>query len=192
MARFADTAMYELSPEIEIYWGGMRGDSRTMQRWGWEFAVDAACWDSQSTSVIARNKASGVALMGSVSVDELMRARHGRYMHQKPIEMNGVRFFGPDQRLVVMGSLDHKFDRVDMMPSLSERQARSLLDVFTPWAPDAEEIIVDPPTVAGLLEQIRSLQEPELAEIRKRNRAREYRQGDQREVVRAQILTFAA
>lgn len=112
--------------------------------------------------------------------------------HQKPIEMNGVRFFGPDQRLVVMGSLDHKFDRVDMMPSLSERPARSLLDVFTPRAPDAEEIIVDPPTVASLLEQIRSLQEPELAEIRKRNRAREYRQGDQREIVRAQILTFAA
>lgn len=130
--------------------------------------------------------------MGSVGIDELMHARHERHMHHDPIEMNDVRFFGPEQRVIFDGHLNYEFDRVDMMPSLSERSARSLLDVFTPWAPDAEEIIVDPPTIAGLLEQIRSLQESELAEIRRRNRAREYRQGDQREVIRAQILTFAS
>lgn len=187
--------MYELSPEIEIRWMGMRSDSRTMQRCGWEFAVNRSIQQfDDRLDVIASHKDCGMRLYGSIPADLLMRSHYSGAFVGASIRLNGMQFFSEKAHVALPVANYSPFDfmRVDMAPSITEKPARNPFDVFTPWAPDAEEIIVDPPTVAGLLEQIRSLQEPELAEIRKRNRAREYRQGDQREVVRAQILTFAA
>lgn len=181
--------MFELSPEIEIWWCGMRGSSRSMQLSGWEFAVQQGDWVGMHTWVIAKHRQSGTVLRGRLRTDELIRSHHERSL--APVMMDEVSFLGHEKQLVVYGEMP-SFGRVDMIPSLTEKPARNPFDVFSPWAPDAEEIIVDQPTVASLMEQIRSLQEPELAEVRKRNRLREYRAGNDREVVRAQILTLAA
>lgn len=180
--------MFELSPEIEVRWCGMRGNTRTMQMAGWEFAVQQE-FVGVHVGVIAKHKVTGVMLRGQVDTDTLMQAHFDRM--GASLVMQEVSFTGPEKQLVIYGAIP-EFGRVDMLPSFSNRPARHPFDVFTPWAPDAEEIIVDPPTVASLLDQIRSLQEPELAEIRKRNKLREYQASNGREVVRAQILTMAA
>jgi len=181
--------MFLRSPEIEVWWCGMRSDTRSMQLGGWEFAVEEDYLGGRFTNVIAKHRKAGICLTGRVDTNQLMNSHYSQV--SQPVVMDGVQVIATDKHLVYAESPLPSYSRVDMIPSFTDKPARNPFDVFSPWAPDAEEIIVDPPTVAGLLEQIRKLQEPELAEIRKRNRLREYRRGNQREVVQAQILTFA-
>lgn len=68
--------------------------------------------------------------------------------------------------------------------------AKQLSD-FAVFAPMAEEIIVEPATVAGLLDQIKQLQAPELAAIRERNRRADSRNFTAQRF-HAQIVSLAA
>lgn len=112
-------------------------------------------------------------------------------------------FSGPPVRLTGL-NLEHRVTfvsmdptqmlRVDMNPEYTTIQEHrwngDTIDLFRKWAPQSEEIIVEPETVADLFERIKKMQSPELADIRERNRRRDLRD-QQRESVVAQIITLA-
>lgn len=88
------------------------------------------------------------------------------------------------------------FKPIDAAPQFTEVKRTSIEDfgIFAPCLARTEEIIVEPATVAGLLDQIKQLQAPELAAIRERNRKAE-RRSDQpfrQQRFHAQIVSLAA
>lgn len=185
-----------LSPPIPVEWAGFTSDTRRMQVSGWEFRVDAHPHRFERV-VIAKHRLFNTVLHAMLQDSDLER----RAMVYGPSGFQG--FNGPPlvfQRaahpesfhLSLAGSAP-EFVAVDMMPlraDLNQWTGRAI-DLFRPWAPNSEEIIVEPETVADLFEKIKKLQTPELAAIRERNRTRDYCEQRQEQVV-AQIITLAA
>jgi hypothetical protein len=83
---------------------------------------------------------------------------------------------------------------LDFEPRYREDAIRrfTLAEIFQPEP--SEEIIVEPATVMGLLEQIKKMQAPDLARIREENRKRDARDrtDEPREIRHATILSLAA
>lgn len=187
MAISSDHWHRRLSPVMPVFLLGMESTTARMQRDGWDFAVEhssSALYDT--VHVIARHRESGISAWGAL--EHNYRLRDSRDDHG-PIYLNKVTadktFYLP-----VRTVLD--FTRVEMRPSMQELRdvekmtTLAVSDLFQKWVPKGEEIIVEPKTIGEMLEVIRSMQEPELKDIRERNRRRENRQ----EMVAAQILTF--
>jgi len=89
------------------------------------------------------------------------------------------------------------FKPFDAATQIAPAERKSIEDfgIFAPCLARTEEIIVEPATVAGLLEQIKSLQAPEMAAIRERNRQAERRGANapiQQQRFHAQIVSIAA
>lgn len=109
-------------------------------------------------------------------------------MDLPPVTMTELFTAGRD-RIVTMPE-QWRPDRVSTDPvavELKDGQHLFDLPIFQKIdTPVAEELIVDPPTVQQLLDQIRAMQEPEQAEIRRRNRGRE----SLRPRLHAQIMSF--
>ena len=106
-----------------------------------------------------------------------------------------IRHAATDMHIVLTES-SFDFRPFDAAPQLTTAVRRSIEDygIFAPCLARTEEIIVEPATVAGLLEQIKSLQAPELAAIRERNRQAERRDQApmQQQRFHAQIVSLAA
>ena len=102
-----------------------------------------------------------------------------------------------DAQVVLSGFDFTKFGPIDAIPTMS-MEKRSLDDykLFATPLARTEEIIVAPDTVSELMEKIRKLQQPELAEIRERNRRRAADPGStapiQAQNFHAQIVSLAA
>lgn len=80
------------------------------------------------------------------------------------------------------------FEAIDAYPRVTMTPLESIKDfnLFAPAFTKANRIIVEPQTVSALLDQIKKLQAPQLAEIRKRNHAND------RQLLHAQIVSIAA
>jgi hypothetical protein len=84
---------------------------------------------------------------------------------------------------------------IDAQPQFTTATVRSLDDygIFAKPMSRTEEIIVEPATVLALMEQIKSLQAPELADIAAKNRrARDRHEPIRRQNFHAQIVSLAA
>lgn len=68
------------------------------------------------------------------------------------------------------------YERINAKLGLEGVEVKSLDDfkLFGPPLVDTQEIIVEPDTVAALMDKIRAMQSPELEAIRDRNRRREH------------------
>lgn len=109
-----------------------------------------------------------------------------------------------DFRVVRMASNFHvviydnlsAFSPIDAYPQFTTTEQKNIDDfgIFATPLARTEEIIVEPETVMSLLEKIKTMQSPEQAAIRERNRYRERQIGEpiQRQQFHAQILSIAA
>lgn len=186
-----------LSPPIDVEWCGFRSTTRAMQHAGWEFAVDASP-QFRNRTILARHRDLGVMMTAELFDDDLRsrsliyNTNSGYQGYQGP----PVRFDRMNhERNVTFIDVDPtQMMRVDMNPEYTTVQEHrwngDAIDLFRKWAPQSEEIIVEPETVADLFERIKKMQSPELADIRERNRRRDLRD-QQRESVVAQIITLA-
>lgn len=100
---------------------------------------------------------------------------------------------------MVVQLMESAFDFVpfDAKPQYTEAPRRCIEDfgIFAPCLARTEEIIVEPKTVESLLAEIKKLQVPELAQIRRRNAARDRRNSTepmQQQRFHAQIVSIAA
>lgn len=187
-----------LSPPIPVEWAGFTSRTDYMQRWGWDFVVEAGP-HLYERHVLARHRANNTVLYAVLRDEDVMSRA---LVYNRGTGASG--FNGPPIRfgrathaesfcLTVAGDETHSFVPVDMTPQVVDIREWSGLarDLFRPWAPQAQEILVEPETVTELFEKIKRLQAPELSAIRERNRARDYREQRQESVV-AQIITLAA
>jgi hypothetical protein len=179
---------------MDILWAGWRSTTPEMQAHGWEFAVERDVYD-QAYNVLMRHREGGWTGMGRAFIAELMDAS---YRYRSPMRSNPTiqvqRMAGTDRMISMYVQTLPVFARVDMQPELALTSRETTIDelgIFKPWAPKAQEIIVEPATVASLLEQIKRAQVGDLAEIRERNRKRELRDQHSERVV-AQVISLAA
>ena len=186
-----------LSPPIDVEWCGFRSTTRAMQAAGWEFAVDASP-QFRSRTILARHRDLGVMMTAELFDDDvrsraLVYNKNSGYSGYQgpPVRFNGLNH---ESRVTFVSVDPTQMIRVDMNPEYTtieeHRWNGDAIDLFRKWAPQSEEIIVEPETVADLFERIKKMQSPELADIRERNRRRDLRD-QQRESVVAQIITLA-
>ena len=190
-----------LSPPCEVHWGPWRSNTVQMASAGWEFAVELDRYRDHY-NVLMRDRNTGMAGRGRAFVAEL--AMHSRRFSKVMLNHELLRtdpfivveHMQPSEHYRVILPADYV--RFDPSPELftgtiQEVQSKTVdeLGIFKKWAPKAGEIIVEPQTVAEMLEKIKRMQSAELAEIRERNRKRELREQRAEQVV-AQIITLAA
>lgn len=194
------------SPQCMIFWEGFEGYTDGMQARGWDFAVQDR-WqrdDGRSIRLVFRHKRFGWTGMAECSQPSMLMEAMQPWEYRRP-HLSSERDRWPVFSAVVMRENDAlvlapqtrsyapaSFVRVDMQPTFEQVKQVTMrsLDIFREWK-DPEEIIVEPATVATLLEQIKKMQAPELAQIRERNRLREARER-RPEVRHATILSIAA
>lgn len=183
----------ERSPNAEVYWAGWSSTTRALQAQGWEFAVETDVYRERHR-LLLRHRQLGWTGFAETRDDRYVNRVLGSSMEFSDPYYNGTPSFHvthmtTDKQVMVHGKLD--LMRVSMQPEMVEMpsfQPWRWDHVFRPWAPEGRDIIVAPESVAELMERITRLQEPELQEIRERNRLREGAQ----ERVHAQIICIAA
>lgn len=189
-----------LSPPIPVEWLGFTSNTRRMQACGWEFAVHQDAM-SRGVDVLARHRTAGCLLTGFIRDDILRDSalvyHRGDFQGFRGPPVRFERMTHEKQTQFVHTSFDpNAMMRVDMNSEFSTieeiRWSGATIELFRKWAPQSEEIIVAPETVADLYERIRKLQDPELKSIRERNRMRDARERQHSEQIVAQIITLAA
>lgn len=163
-----------ISPPCRVFFAGMEGDTYSMSRAGWEFAVHEEPYYGRIRLII-NHQQSGLQGMGECRESFLAvewRHRGGElpifFINQMA---TNLRVSGPQVRMAMAS-----YRIADMTPSIAmiEDYALADLPLFAERAkPPTEELIVDPATVSELLEQIRKQQAPIQQEIRERTRRRE-------------------
>lgn len=177
-----------LSPPIRVIWDGFVSDTRTLQRCGWEFAISLDHAFYETIHAVAKHRKTDIVLSmrGAMAPPSLtprsLAPEFGELVVTDVSALRNIRVWQLDTASLM---------RVDMASQFVGHQERALAEcgIWRPWHPTGDEIIVEPKTVESLLAEIRRMQEPELAEIRRRNRARERVQQEQ---VVAQVIAFAA
>lgn len=162
-------------------------------------AAEQRVWDHR-VRLAMRHEASGLYMI-SESADYHFAPRYTQAMRMS--EDYGaptfvVRHVGSNVTVRIMDNLN-QFRPIDAAPQFTTAEEKGIeqFALFATPLTRTEEIIVEPETVNDLMEKIRALQAPELAQIRQCNRMREGRsQGSSapiaQQLFHAQILSIAA
>lgn len=163
-----------LSQPAEVWWAGFRSDTLRLQQQGWELAAEEDVQYGRIRLLLRHQDMRLYAFTNEVMFDYYRQHEH----HGRPLVFQVVAASPkfevrhiPDLR---PGDWD-KFRQIDAMPQYVESEIKCLDDfkIFAAPLARTEEIIVEPQTVSTLLEQIRKMQSPEQARIRRENARRE-------------------
>jgi hypothetical protein len=182
------------SPRCPVYWGPWRSDTITLQSTGWDLSVSH---NRERDELMLAIRHREFKLYGFSD-----RVPHPRRTMRDPFYGEGAAPTFVMQRVCVdphvlpdftMGVADlSTFEPIDARSRIIEVTSKADIDpLFAPVETEAPEIIVEPATVQGLLDQIRAMQAPEQAAIRKRNAQRE-RDAEPARKFHASIVTLAA
>lgn len=178
------------SRPCEVHFAGWRSDTHSLQRAGWELSAEQDI-AGRRIHLVMQHQPTGLRMLAEERHFDFFRAadvmRYDRGSADLSFE---IRHVATDMRTRFVEANFAAFSPINAHPQFTDVKAQSI-DDFAVFAPMAEEIIVEPATVAGLLDQIKQLQAPELAAIRERNRrAESHNVKAQR--FHAQIVSLAA
>jgi hypothetical protein len=193
---------YFRPPEVQIDWCGFRAGGWELQRAGWKF--EEMEWRGDDRDPFGRRRTitmrhpSGMCGLAECEDRELYGAveRSMNRYGEAPLLFTVTRISDKSDRIAmhVSEGLVPRARFIDFEPNIIDgKQLKmrrlTLADLYREQP--AEEIIVEPATVMGLLEQIKQLQAPDLARIREQNRRREASERVP-EIRHATILSLAA
>lgn len=187
-----------LSRPCPVYFAGFETTTTRLQQEGWELTVEQDIRDCRMR-LLMRFQPAGLYML----------SEEARFDYFRNADM---RFGGPDvtpefhvrkvssKMVVQLMERSFSFQAIDAQPTFTEAPRKSVEDFGFFAAPlvRTEEIIVEPETVSDLLAKIKSMQAPELAAIRERNRRRAQDQASleygamQQTKFHAQIVSLAA
>lgn len=178
----------EHSVRARVRLQGFESDTYTLQRCGWQIAVQQMSPDYYGTEdceMVIKHDKLGITAIG-VCRDFYRRVMNGRF---EPMFGSMASRDRDDMCFEMTRCADHlyargnnivhhysAFELIDATPNriIVEDYDLATLPAFAPMdRPVGEELIVDPMDVAQLLDLIRRKQEPSQAEIRERTRKRE-------------------
>lgn len=195
---------YHRTPEITIEWAGFQASAWDLERCGWRFeemldGPDPRHPFGRDKTVVMRHEGVGWTGIAKCPIEETMYAINQQLNMRsecKPV-FRVTRMGNRSDQIILDRSYSmsaQNFRALDFEPAIREETYRMRLSDILPQRCVEEEIIVEPDTVMGLLDQIKKLQAPDLARIREENRRRDARdQADRpREIRHATILSLAA
>jgi hypothetical protein len=184
-----------LSRPMTVVWDGWETTTTRLQQAGWEISAEQ-CYMNMGIRLALRNQR--LQMYGITSVVQFDFYRNAdQFMSPGASPVFHVVNMASRLHINIIDNLS-SFRPIDAMPQVVKQEIRSIEDlgIFATPLVRTEEIIVEPHTVEKLMEQIKSLQAPEQAAIRARNRLRESRDGTEprvgpRQKFHAQILSIA-
>ena len=184
-----------LSRPMTIIWGGWESTTTMLQQNGWQLSLQRDVYRMEMR-VAMRHKTDKIygltAPIRDDFVDRIVSQNYG----SAPMPVAHVQYMA--SKLTVTAPVNMStFEPIDAMPQLGSIEVKDIEDfnIFAAPLVRTEEIIVEPETVADMLEKIKAMQSTGQDEIRERNRMRELREGGRIDVVpqhkfHAQILSF--
>lgn len=188
-ALLANAARRVLSEPCEVVWAGFRSNTYALQQAGWEIAAEEDFVEGRIRLMLRHQDMNLYAMSEHRNFNFFQAARE----YVRPPVFHVI---NAAPRIEVMRTMlsEPSFKQIDAMPQYATRvDSIEDMGIFATPLARTEEIIVEPADVYALLEQIRTMQAPEQAEIRKRERRRD--EGTRIEAVarqqfHAQILSF--
>lgn len=182
-----------LSRPQRVHLLGFESDTYRMQQCGWDLSVDQLNY-GMTLQVVARHRdAQLIVVSQPVAFAPVQHYTYGHDMETIDV----IRFVGIARAVETLRANINlsRFEPIDATPQLIELDRERIAAgdthrIFAPAQRRTEEIIVEPATVASLLEEIKKLQLPEQDAIRQRNRAREGFDVRPRQTLHAQIITL--
>jgi len=165
-----------LSRPCKIFFAGWESTTTRLQQAGWNLAVEYN--HREEVSLALRFDPGRIYMLTGPSDNCWWDERVGPTFQVRHIAADficNIEYFSA-------------FEPFDAKPQMIQRGSIKEHKIFAPVLARTEEIIVEPSTVAELMDKIRKLQAPELKAIRDRNRRDE---PIQQQVFHAQILSFA-
>lgn len=192
--------LFQRSPNCRVHLLGFESTTWALASAGWEMQIDESPWPQDpfvERTLMMRHPKSAVVIIARQRGGNLMASA---FDSEREVLFVAERVLHSKCLIEMVPTLSfHRIDASQDWPTdvggLAGRERRSIesLGFFRKWEDEVEEIIVDQASVSELMDQIRKLQEPELAAIRERNRARDRRsQSVNDERVRAQVIAIAA
>jgi hypothetical protein len=189
-----------VNPRSEVRFDGWRSDTFTLGQRGWRISIQENIEYGRFEMMLEHQGTN--LIMHAQSKIHPMREHQARSASQWYNEMHHGRdeFDGPPFDVIRVFAMNPNLKVFHEMPVFfdwSETRPRSVevdLQSYNPFEfpifqrkgqPEAQELIVEPKDVLQLLEQIKQMQAPEQADIRRRNRQREAVP-----LVHASILSF--
>lgn len=181
-----------LSRPITVRWAGWETNTYRLQQAGWELSAEHDFTSMHIRLAMRHTPCQCVAITAPLAVD-FYDAAYG--MHAPPPAT--VQYFACRATVQFYEQSVSSFKPIDAAPQFVSSTMRSIEDLkwFATPLVRTEEIIVEPETVAELLEKIRKMQAPEQAAIRARERLRNLEGVEigavrQQQQFHAQILSF--
>jgi hypothetical protein len=159
-----------LSRPAEVWWSGFRATTLALQQAGWEIAAEESIYEGRIRLMLRSRDMRLYAITNGVEWDY-----YRQDADRTPLVFQVVSA-APRiecQRIPEVGAGWADFNQIDAQPQFIETKIETPDDlrIFATPLARTEELIVEPATVAGLLEQIRKMQAPEQTRIRERERA---------------------
>jgi hypothetical protein len=162
-----------LSQPCEVHFAGFRSDTYRLQQAGWELSVEQDVY-RRALRLAMHHRAADLYMLADSQDFDFFSHRMG----DRPPVFN-IRHCSSRMVIQLMES-SFDFQPIDATPALATTTRRSIEDfnIFATQQVRAEEILVEPQSVAECLELIKKMQAPELAAVRKRNEQRRRDAGD--------------
>lgn len=186
------------SPACKVRFAGWESTTGRLQQAGWQLAVEHS-WNNDRVRLAMRYRDGGMRMIAE--------AQH----YTRPMTKDALSFYNGMERdslpifevihvaqdihiaRVQLDSFDfHAIDARPQLHTVTDFKSMDAFEIFAAPLVRTEEIIVEPASVASLMEQIKQLQAPELAAIRERQRRADRGDPMQQTKYHAQIISLAA
>lgn len=184
-----------LSRPVEVWWSGFRSTTVQLQQAGWEIAAEEDVYGGRIRLLMRHQDMRLYAITNESEWNYFDRQTEGRMLVFQVVHA------APRMEVRVtqeIGAGLANFRQIDAMPQFVDSviQRPEDMKIFVTPLVRTEELIVEPQTVAAMLEQIRKMQAPEQARIRHKERLAASREGmlveaGPRQEFHAQILSIA-
>jgi len=167
----------------KIYWDGWETTTVRLQSQGWDLTADQSrIWEGRI--LLGMRSPCGYLKMIAEGT-ELRHPDNCSLKYEFAVRQISTADQPKRYTTMEMTTLTSVFEPIDCYPQTIETKSIDDLLVFAPIK-KPQELIIDPPSVQQLLDQIRNMQSSTQADIRKRNKP----VGEK--IFHAQILSFAA
>lgn len=181
-----------LSRPAEVWWSGFRSNTMQLQQHGWQIAAEESVHYSRIRLMLRHPEMRIDALTNTLDLDYY----RARFTHDSLVFR--VVCVTPGFQFIRMHDVVDNFRQIDAMPQIVDQEIVTPDDlrIFATPLVRTEELIVEPKTVAELLEKIRRMQAPEQERIRAKERLARAREGmnveaGPRQQFHAQVVSIA-
>jgi hypothetical protein len=163
-----------VSPPIRVRWAGWESDTTRLWRAGWEISAEQDYYMDVLRIALKHKEAQMYGISNPIPYREIVSA--GPFNEREILAKIGLDMaIASDITLNIVDTSLPKFEPVEAKPTFIERKIYHLEDlkIFKPSPKDAQEVLLDMPTIDEVLKYALKLQEPIQAELREKKRRAE-------------------